>query len=200
MKRFGLFAGAIGLFANFGLFLAKLYVGISTNSLAIYCDAINNLGDTLSCIVAIIGFVLIKKMNERKSSRTESLFTLFISLVIAFAGIYFVYNGVDRLLYPLPVSYTKKYAIIIILTIFAKIIMGIMYAIFNKKEESPVLKALVLDSFLDCLVTAFALMSLFLITKINFAVDGIFAMITGTIITISAIKNIISESKFLIND
>lgn len=200
MKRLGIVATSIGVLANFCLFLAKLYVGISANSLAIYCDAINNLGDTLSCIVAILGFVLIKKMNERKSNRTQSLFTLFISLVIAGSGIYFVYNGIDRLLYPTPVSYTKKYAIIIILTVFAKIIMGIMYYLFNKKEKSTVLKALVMDSFLDCFVTIFALMSLFLITKINFAVDGIFAIITGTMITVSAIKEIVDDSKFLIND
>lgn len=200
MKKLGLVATGIGILANFGLFLAKLYVGISTNSLAIYCDAINNLGDTLSCGVAVLGFVLIVKMSERKSGRTQSLFTLLISLVISVSGIYFVYNGVDRLLYPLPVSYTKKYAIIIIFTVFAKILMGIMYYLFNKKEKSPVLKALVMDSFLDTLVTAFALMSLFLITKINFAVDGIFAIICGTMITISAIKEVVGQSKFLIND
>lgn len=200
MKRFGLIATIIGLVANFGLFLTKLYVGISSNSLAIYCDAINNLGDAFSCIIGILGFILIIKMSEIKSKRAQSLFTFVISIIIAVSGIYFVYNGADRLLYPLPVSYTHKYAIIIILTVFAKIIMGIMYALFNKKEQSSVLKALVLDSFLDCFVTAFALMSLFLIKKINFAVDGIFAIITGGIITASAIKNIIEESKFLINN
>lgn len=200
MKRFGLIATIIGLVANFGLFLTKLYVGISSNSLAIYCDAINNLGDTFSCVIGILGFILITKMSEIKSKRTQSLFTFVISIIIAVSGIYFVYNGADRLLYPLPVSYTVKYAIIIILTVFAKIIMGIMYALFNKKQKSAMLKALVLDSFLDCFVTIFALMSLFLIGKINFAVDGIFAIITGGMITASAIKNIVEESKYLINN
>lgn len=200
MKRFGLVATLIGFFANFGLFLTKLYVGISTNSLAIYCDAINNLGDTFSCAIVVLGFVLIRRTSENKSNRIQSLFTFVISIVIAISGIYFVYNGADRILYPLPVSYTVKYAIIIILTVFAKILMGIMYAIFNKKEKSTMLKALVLDSFLDCLVTIFALMSLFLIGKINFAVDGIFAIIAGGIITVTAIKNIINEGKYLVNN
>lgn len=78
--------------------------------------------------------------------------------------------------------------------------MGLMYIWFNKKDNSPVIKAMILDSFLDCGVTIFALMGLFLITKVDFAVDGIFAILIGAMVTISAVKNIIAQSKFLIND
>lgn len=200
MKGVGTKATAIGIAANFLLFLVKLYIGISSNSLAIYCDAVNNLGDMLACIVAFSGFLMIKKLDKVKSLRAQSLCTFIISLVIAVSGIYFIYNGMERMLYPLPVSYTPKYALVIIGTIFAKILMGVIYIFFNKKESSSVLKALILDSFLDCFVTLSALMGLFLITKVNYAVDGIFAIITGAIITVSAIKNIISEAKFLINN
>lgn len=200
MKGCGAKATAIGIAANFLLFLVKLYIGISSNSLAIYCDAVNNLGDTLVCITAFSGFLLIKKLDEKRSLRAQSLCTFLISLVIAVSGIYFIYNGTERMLYPLPVTYTQKYALAIIGTVGAKILMGIMYIFFNKKESSPVLKALILDSFLDCFVTVFALMSLVLIEKVNYAVDGIFAIVTGIIITISAIKNTAQQTKFLINN
>lgn len=200
MKKAGLMATVIGLVANFGLFLTKLYVGISSNSLAIYCDAVNNLGDALACIIAIGGFVLIKKMSEKRSLRTQSLCTFVISILIAVSGGYFIYNGIERLLYPLPVSYIREYAIIIVATIFVKILMGIMYYLFNKRANSIVLKALVLDCGLDCLVTAFALMSIVLVARVNFAVDGAFAIITGAIITASAIKNLVEQTKYLIND
>ena len=49
-------------------------------------------------------------------------------------------------------------------------------------------------------MTIFALMGLFLITKVNFAADGIFAIIIGTAVTVSAVKNTIEQSKFLINN
>ena len=61
-------------------------------------------------------------------------------------------------------------------------------------------EAMVLDSFLDCATTIFALMGLFLITKINFAADGIFAIIIGAAVTVSAVKNIIEQSRYLINN
>ena len=198
MKKAALKASALGLLFNLLLFLLKFYMGLSTNALTIYCDAVNNLGDTFACGVALFSFVMSRKLGELPSKRAQSLCTFVISLLIAGTGIYFVYNGLDRLFYPLPVSYSTKYAVLIALTIAAKLLMGLLFRAFNKKESSSVLKALALDSFLDCFITLFALMSILLVPKVNFAVDGVFAIITGSIITASAIKNIIAETKFLV--
>lgn len=200
MNKIGIKATALGVIFNTVLFFAKFYVGISTNSLSIYCDAINNLGDTFACLIAVLGFSLARKVTELKSQKIQSLCTFVISLIIAATGAYFVYNGLQRLMYPLRIAYSEEYAYIIIATVFAKILMGLMYMAFNKKASSPVLKAMILDSFLDCAVTIFALMGLFLITKVNFAADGIFAIIIGTAVTVSAVKNTIEQSKFLINN
>ena len=200
MNKIGIKATALGVIFNTVLFFAKFYVGISTNSLSIYCDAINNLGDTFACLIAVLGFFLARKVTELKSQKIQSLCTFVISLIIAATGAYFVYNGLQRLMYPLRIAYSEEYAYIIIATVFAKILMGLMYMAFNKKASSPVLKAMILDSFLDCAVTIFALMGLFLITKVNFAADGIFAIIIGTAVTVSAVKKTIDQSKFLINN
>ena len=200
MKNIKLIAAVSGLVLNFALFLTKLYIGISSGCLSIYCDAINNLGDTFACIVALIGFLMLKKMNERQSERMQSLCTFIIGMFIAVTGIYFVYNGLERIMYPIPVQYTNTYAVVITATIFVKAGMGVMFHLFNKKAASSVIKALSLDCFLDCFITLSALMSLVLIQRVNYAVDGVFAIITGSIISASAIKNIISQAKFLIND
>ena len=199
-KNIGIYAVIIGTAVNFALFLTKIYVGISSNSLSIYCDAINNLGDTFACLIAVLGFHLVRKYSERKSARTQSLCTFIISLVIAVSGAYFIYNGAERILYPLPVSYSFKYAAIIIITVAVKILLGVMYSAFSRKKTSPVLKTMVLDSFLDCFITVFTLLSLFLVPRVNFAVDGIFAVATGIAITASAVKNIKEQTSYLIND
>ncbi len=200
MKNVRLYAAIIGLALNFALFLTKLYIGISTNSLSIYCDAVNNLGDTFACGVALFGFAMIKRLGEKPAERAQSLCTFVISLLIAATGIYFVYNGLERLFYPIPVQYSLNYLIVISATIAVKVLMALMFRAFNKKSPSPVLKALQLDSFLDCFITTAAVMGLVLVTKVNYAVDGIFAIITGSIISVSAIKNIVAETKYLINN
>lgn len=200
MGKTGIKTAVFGFTLNFALFLIKLFVSISSGSLAIYCDGINNLGDTLSCIIALIGFILAIKLNERKNSRAQALASFVIGLILAVTGGYFAYNGVERFLYPVQISYSFKYAILIAVTVIVKLIMGIVYLSVNKKHPSPVYKALITDSFLDCVVTACTLMSLTLSVKINFAIDGIISVIIGIAVAVSAIKSIIEQSKYLIND
>lgn len=199
LGKTGVKTAVFGFTLNFALFLIKLFVSISSGSLAIYCDGINNLGDTLSCIIALIGFILAIKLNERKNSRAQALASFVIGLILAVTGGYFAYNGVERFLYPVQISYSFKYAILIAVTVIVKLIMGIVYLSVNKKHSSPVYKALITDSFLDCVVTACTLMSLTLSVKINFAIDGIISVIIGIAVAVSAIKSIIEQSKYLIN-
>lgn len=189
-----------GIFVNFFLFLLKLYVGISSGFLSIYCDAINNLGDVFSCAVGLAGIFLAVKMSEKKGRRIQSLCSFVIGLIVTVTGIYFIYNGIERLLYPVPVSYAQKHAVLLILTIAVKILMGTAYIFVNKKANSPVFKMLVLDSFMDCAVTITVLMGFMLIAKIHYAADGIFGIITGLIITVSAVKSVFLQAKFLINE
>lgn len=200
MGKTGVKTAVFGFTLNFILFLIKLYVSISSGSLAIYCDGINNLGDTLSCIIALIGFIFAIKLNERKSSRAQALASFVIGLILAVTGAYFAYNGVERLLYPVQISYLFRYAVLIAITIIVKLVMGIVYLSVNKKHPSPVYKALITDSFLDCVITACTLMSLTLSVKINFAIDGIISVVIGITVAISAVKSIVEQSKYLIND
>jgi len=200
LKNAGLKAVIIGAVLNFALVIIKFYIGISSNSLTIYCDAVNNLADTVACIIALFGFLAIKKLGERQSERAQSLCTFVVNIIIAVTGIYFAYGGVQRLLYPLPVSYSVKFVILLGATIIVKILMAFMYKGFNKSEGSSVLRAMVTDSVLDCFVTLGALMTLLLVTRVNLAVDGIFAIATGGIISASAIKGIVKETKFLVNN
>lgn len=200
MGKTGVKAAIFGLTVNFALFLIKLYVSISSGSLAIYCDGINNLGDTLSCIIALVGFALAIRLDEKKSSRAQSLASFVIGLILAFTGAYFAYNGIERLLYPVPISFLYKYAILISVTALAKLIMGIVYFKINKKHASPVYKTLIMDSFLDCAVTLTTLISLTLSVKINFAIDSILSIVIGITVAVSAVKTLWAQCKYLINE
>lgn len=200
MKKYYLTAGISGLIVNFLLFAAKLYVGNAAFSLTIHCDAINNLGDTFSCLLATLGFLLAVKLGGRRSLRVQSLASFVISLIIAYTGLFFVYRGLDRLMHPAAPMYTGKYSVIIVLAVFAKLLLGVVMVKLNKKAPSPVIRALALDSFADCFVTAFTLMNMLLTDKVNFAFDAYFAFVCGAVITAEAVKCIIKETKFLINE
>lgn len=200
MGKKGIRAALFALIINFLLFLLKLYVGISTNSLSVYCDSINNLGDTLSCIIGILGFCLVIKFEERRGKRVQSLASFIIGAVVAVTGAYFAYSGLERLMYPTPIAYSKNYAVLIFMTIFVKLIMGIVLLCVNKNSPSPVIRTLTLDSFMDTVITLAAFMGFTLVEKINFAVDGIVSVIMGIAVAALAMKTVITEAKYLIND
>ncbi len=199
MGKVGIKTALFGFITNFILFLLKLYIGISSNSLSIYCDAVNNLGDTLSCIIVLVGSVFILKLDETRSNRMQALAGFVIGLILTVTGFYFAYNGLERCFYPVKISYLKIYALLLAVTIAVKFIMGIIYFKVNQKNSSPIFRTLILDSFLDCAVTAITLIGFTLTIKINFAVDGIMAIVIGTIVAISAAKEIIAQAKTLIN-
>ena len=199
MKKYYLTAALAGIAVNFTLFAIKLYVGNASYSLTIYCDAVNNMGDTFSCILALLGFIFaLRFKDEVRSKRTQSLIAFVISIIIAVTGLFFAYRGLDRLMYPTGVVYNTKYAWLIACSIFAKAALGALLVWLNKKSPSPIISALALDSFLDCLVTLFTLMGMLLVTRVNFAFDAYFAFLCGGIITVQAVRCIIKESKYLI--
>lgn len=201
MGKTGIKTAFFGVSCNFILFLIKLYVGISTNSLAIYCDSINNLGDTFSCLIAILGFIFVLKTNEeKKGGRIQSLSSFVIGLIVAVTGASCVYSGLERFMYPLPISYSRNYALLISATALVKLIMGLVYIRINKKNPSPVFKTLILDSFLDFAITVSAVSSFFLIEKLGFTIDGIVGIAIGTVIFISSAKSVWQQAKNLVND
>ena len=60
---------------------------------------------------------------------------LVISLLIAGTGIYFVYSGLERMMYPVPVRSMPVYLAVISGTVFVKLFMGFMFRAFDKKAK-----------------------------------------------------------------
>jgi divalent metal cation (Fe/Co/Zn/Cd) transporter len=58
---YGFLGGVIGIIVNFSLFAIKLTVGLLVSSIAVMADAFNNLSDTASSIITIVGFKMAEK-------------------------------------------------------------------------------------------------------------------------------------------
>jgi len=198
MKRYNYTAAFLVIGVNLALFAVKLYVSLASFSLTVYCDAVNNFFDIFSGIIAFLGFYLGYRSLAVNKERAQSLATFIISVFIMLGGVFFIYRGLDRLMYPVKTSYTNKYVTLIAATVLVKIVLGAVLLVFNKKAPSGITRALATDSILDCGVTAFTLISIFVVSKINIAADAYFAFLCGGAITVSAVKNIVKETKLLI--
>lgn len=186
-----------GIALNLILFFIKLYVGISTNSITIYLDSINNLMDTLVCIIAVIGFyALSAKPNEKYPfgyGRSEDLVSFITSVIVFLTSASFLYASLQRVLYPTPVRFSAKFTGLIAATAVMKILLGIFFKHRYKKTPSPVIKSLQIDSFLDFFITLTTILSFTLTEYMGYAVDGFFGLAIGIMLLISSVKLCISS-------
>ena len=182
---------------NVLLFFVKLYVGLSSNSIAIFSDAVNNLTDSLSGVLAaamIYADAASRRTggprNAAKSGRTEQLLSFILAVAVAAAGAVFAYNSAERMMYPTPVWFLTSHFYVIALTVPVK--LG-MFFFFRKKEKetgSSVIRMLKTDSLLDFGVTGAALLSFTLTRYLEFAVDAAAGMAVGAVIIVQAVAMI----------
>ena len=89
-EKSGKVAGAIGIATNFLLFAIKLVAGLLSGSVAVMADAVNNLTDSGSSIVMLVGFKLAGKPADAKHpfghARIEYITALVISFLILLVG------------------------------------------------------------------------------------------------------------------
>lgn len=181
---------------NLVLFFVKIYVALSSNSISIYVDSLNSLADTFICVLAVAGFKI--SVTEKSENypfgcgKAEELINFVLSLVILFTGGAFVYSSLQRLLYPIPVWFTSKYAVVIAVTAVIKLLMAFGYKKFNKGIGSSVISNLSVDSILDFFVSACIVVSFTLTTVFGYAVDSLTGIAASLIIIISGVKTLVS--------
>lgn len=192
----------LGVFGvNFLLFLTKLYVGLSSNSISIYSDGVNNFFDSLTGILSFALLVSLAKQTNPvtayRTKKTEQLLSFVISVTVAFSAFYFAYNSLERLTYPTPVSYMVKYLVIILLTAAVKLFMFFVLRIYAQKSGSAVVKLISVDSLLDFFITAVTALTLILSVDGKYAVDAFCGIGISGFILFGAVKSIISSLSYL---
>lgn len=188
--------------ANLILFATKLYVGLSSNSISIYSDAVNNLFDSLAGLVTFICIACIAKAASKSDTvirKAEQLFSFIMSIVVVLVGFYFAYSSLERLMYPTPVWYLTKFLVLISLTAAVKLLMFFIFRRVSKKADSPVIRVMAFDSLLDFFITCATILTLTLSQYVNFALDALFGILISIIIIVSAVKMMISGAAALIN-
>lgn len=191
-------AVSVGAGVNLLLFIVKLYIGLSTNSIAIYADALGSVADCAVCVAAIVGFFV---LNAGKSEsfpfglgKIEDLLNLIISAVILITGGAFVYISLERLLYPVPVWYSQLYSALIAATAAIKLALAFFFKYEFKKTNAPTIKNLQTDSMLDFFITLCSLVSFTLSAKTEFSVDGLAGIIIGVILAAEGLKMTVSSA------
>ncbi|WP_099467231.1 cation diffusion facilitator family transporter [Konateibacter massiliensis] len=177
-----------GIVTNVILAILKFFLGTISGSIAISSDAVNNLADSSSSLITMIGTKLAQKEPNEKHpfgyGRIEYLTSMIIAIIVLVTGAEMTITSVKNILEPQQVSYSTLTLVILFLTIFIKIGLGIYTKNAGKKLLSGALVASGADAQNDAVISAVALIAALVYRFTDVSIDAY----AGTVISIFVIK------------
>lgn len=190
-EKLGRLAGVAGIASNILLFIAKLAIGLLSGSISILADAINNLSDSASSIITLVGFRLSAMPADSRHpyghARYEYLSGLAVSCIILVIGAQFLISSFRKVLNPEPVDFSTAIVIVLILSIAVKLWQGRFNSAIGKRIHSDALAATAADSRNDVLTTAAVLISAVTARLTGWNLDGYMGMAVAAFILISGL-------------
>src|SRR5690606_8249663 len=128
------------------------------HSIAVTADAFNNLSDSASSIITIVGFKLSNAPPDKEHpyghGRIEYLTALMIALMVMVVGFQFIKSSVDRIINPKAIEFQVIPFILLVVSISLKIWLSFINRKLGEKISSGALKATATDALGDVIITS----------------------------------------------
>lgn len=197
-ERCGRVAGVVGIVTNLLLFAMKITVGTLFNSVSITADAVNNLTDSGSSIVTLVGFKLAGKPADAQHpfghARIEYLSGVIVSFIVVFLGLQLGLSSVEKIVTPEENALTPAALIVLVASILVKLWQCLFYRRVGRLIRSEAVFATSNDSRNDVIATSAVLAGavITMVTHIN--LDGYMGALVALFIVISGVQLILSTA------
>lgn len=180
---------AAGIIVNLLLAGAKATAGLASRSQSLLSDAANNLSDSLSSILTIIGTALSARKPDAAHpfgyGRLEYMTNFIIAALVLVTGIETLVSSIQQIFHPQSVDYTWVSFTVIGISALVKVLLGLFTRNRGKKLDSGTLEASGTDALSDSILTLLVGVSALAPTFWHIHIDGI----TGVIIAAFIIKS-----------
>ena len=201
----GRVAGAVGIVTNFLLFLMKIIVGTVFHSVSVTADAVNNLTDSGSSVVTLIGFKMASKPAEEKHpfghARIEYLSGVIVSFIVIFLGLQLGMSSIEKILTPEENALTPVALVVLVISILAKLWQCLFYRKVGRMIKSESVEATSKDSRNDVIATSVVLLGavITMLTGVNLdgymgAAVALFIVFSGVQLTISTADPLLGQA------
>ncbi len=191
-SRAGMLAGAAGIALNLTLFAAKLAIGLLSGSVAILSDAFNNISDTGSSLVSLIGMRVAARKPDREHpfghGRAEYVSALVVAMMIFLVAAELLKESVKKLVAPETIEVSTPMLLVLGASILVKLGMFAYNRTLGRRIDSSVLMAAASDSINDVVVTSMIVASAFFATRYGWNVDAPAGIIVSLFIFYGGVK------------
>lgn len=202
--RYGVVAGLVGIVTNVLLAGAKIIIGALFGAIAIIADGINNLSDSLSSVITMVGFKLSAQQADAEHpyghGRMEYIAAMLISMIMVTVGFTLVQESVPKIFHPQEAVSSWPVWVTLVLSILIKLWQGLFYRSMGKAISSDTLRANFRDSINDVVSTSAVLLSVLITPLIGYNTDGVmgaavavFIMYSGVMLMKDTIQPLLGE-------
>ena len=184
--RYGVVSSTVGIICNLFLAVLKFILGILSNSIAITADSANNLSDSASSVVTLVGFKLSSKPADREHpfghGRIEYICALVIAFLVLLVGFELGKTSVSRIMSGESATFSPIVVFGLLVSVCVKLWMSIFNKTLGKKINSSAMEAVSADSLSDALATGVTLISIIIAKFTILPVDGYIGILVSLLV------------------
>lgn len=201
-ERYGKLSGIVGIATNMILFLIKITAGLLFNSISIIADAVNNLSDSGSSLITLIGFKITGKPADAEHpyghARMEYIAGLIVSFIVSFLGFELIQSSVNKIIHPQKTVFSIISISVLTASILIKLWQFMFFRKIGKIINSSTLVATSYDSRNDILSTSAVLVAIIISSLTGYNLDGYIGVLVALFIMISGFKLIMDTISLLL--
>lgn len=191
-QQAGRAAGAVGIATNLLLFAIKLLAGLLSHSVAILADAVNNLTDSGSSIIMLVGFKLAGKPADQEHpfghARIEYLCGVIVSFLVLLLGFELGKSSVEKIISPEAAQFGPLALGILVVSVLIKLWQCGFYRSVGRAIHSQSLIATASDSRNDVIATSVVLLGALVTRLSGWQLDGWLGLLVAAFIVVSGVK------------
>lgn len=176
----GKLAGITGIVCNVLLASLKIIAGLLTGSVAITGDGINNLTDSASSVVTLLGFRMAQRPADGEHpfghGRYEYISGVVVAALVLLAGAELAKSSFEKILHPEAIPFTALTLVILLVSIGVKLWMAGFNRKLGKLIGSKTLEATAQDSRNDVIATSAVVVSFLAGGLFHIQLDGFVGM------------------------
>ena len=191
-EKIGKLSGITGILVNTLLFVIKLVAGTLSGSVSITADAMNNLSDTASSVVTLVGFKLAGRPADEDHpyghARYEYLAGLAVAALILVIGFELAKSSLEKIFHPEATFFGTLTIVILVLSVLVKLWLSLFNGKLARLLDSGALRAAALDSRNDIIATGAVLLAGLAERFTGLRIDGFMGLTVAVFIFYSGIS------------
>ena len=165
-------------------------------------DAVNNLTDSGSSIVMLVGFKLAGKPADEKHpfghARIEYLSGVIVSFIVLFLGLELGRTSFEKIISPQPADFSALALVILVVSVLLKLWQCFFYRSVGKAIHSDTVFATSSDSRNDAIATTVVLLGALITRFTSVNLDGFLGLAVAVFIVVSGVKLIMETGNPLL--